>query len=107
GGNTTDFGNVKIRIPAVILSPYEVSSGLDLFNIAKGLESVDLVNAKVKEKVKNYSKEGLVYTFDDLGDTVVKSLTNNGEVDHEIVSEAWRDGINLKKSIELFIQSKK
>ncbi|AAY81179.1 type I-D CRISPR-associated protein Cas7/Csc2 [Sulfolobus acidocaldarius] len=107
GGNTTDFGKVKIRIPAVILSPYEMSSGLDLFNSAKGLDSVDQVNAKVRERVKNFSKEGLVYTFDDLGDLVVKKLTDNGNIDHEIMLEAWKDAINLRKSIELFVQSKK
>ncbi len=108
GGNTTDFGNVSISIPAVVLSPYEVSSGLDLFKVTKGTENVEEIHAKIKERANQYNeKEGIAYVFDDLGKTITEKLTKNGEIDHEIVEEAWRNGIALRQSIEKFINKDK
>lgn len=105
GGNTTDFGRVKVTIPAVVLSPFEVSSSLDIFYGVKGLENLDEVNAKIREKVKDFSgKDGIVLTFNDLGEAIREKLVKSGEVDHEIVYEAWNNGLNFKKSIELFMK---
>ena len=102
GGNKSDFGRIKIMIPAIALCNYEVSSGYEVFGLVKGKEDVQEIKTAIANYVKSFSDECKVFTSDDFAKEIV-SLVNKNR--HEVIEEAWVNGLNFRKSIEEFIAS--
>ncbi|MFP3190141.1 MAG: type I-D CRISPR-associated protein Cas7/Csc2 [Thermoproteota archaeon] len=103
GGVKSDFGKIKVIIPAITLCEHEVSSGYDIFTKVKDkndtTEVVRAINSYLSENFKNCK----VYTNTDFTpniNNVIKSSEN------EIIINAWRDSTNFKKSIEKFVNAK-
>ena len=103
GGIKSDFGKVRVIIPAIALCDHEVSSGYEMFQKVKGIDNVGEIVRKINEHVKAYEKECLVLTKDDFAPTIKEVVGMNK---HDIVKEAWSNGLNFKRSIEEFIKSK-
>lgn len=100
GGIKSDFGKVRIIIPAIALCDHEVSSGYELFEKVKGVEDVNEIVRRINEHVKRYEGECQVFTSEDFAN-VIKQIV--GANKHEIIAEAWINGLNFKKSITAFI----
>ena len=100
GGVKSDFGKVKIIIPAIALCDHEVSSGYEVFGKTKGLDNVSEVVRVINDHVKQFSGECRVFTSEDFAKRIIETVGKNK---HEIIAEAWRDGLNFKRSIEAFI----
>ena len=104
GGIKSDFGKVKVIIPAVAFCDHEVGSGYEVFQQVKGIEDVKEIVRKVNEYVtKNFGKECKVFTSGDYAPKVIELVNENK---HTVVKEAWENGLNFKKSIEEFIREK-
>ena len=103
GGIKSDFGKVRIIVPAIALCDHEVSSGYEMFQKVKGIDNVGEIVRKINEHVKAYEKECLVFTSNDFSPVVTEVVGKNK---HDIVKEAWSNGLNFKRSIEEFIKSK-
>jgi CRISPR-associated protein Csc2 len=104
GGIKSDFGKVRIIIPAIALCDHEVSSGYEMFQKVKGIDNVGEIVRKINEHVKAYEKECLVFPKDDFTPTIKDVVGTNK---HDIIKEAWSNGLNLKESIEEFIGLKR
>ncbi len=106
GGNTTDFGNIKVFIPAIMFSTHEVSSGYDLFLQVKGKEDVDTVISSINSYLDKV-KKGVLVTSNDFTDSIKNVLFNSdGTIKHEIIKNAWNEAKIFKDSIELAISKK-
>ncbi len=103
GGIKSDFGKVRIIVPAIALCDHEVSSGYEMFQKVKGIDNVGEIVRKINEHVKAYEKECQVFTSNDFSPIVTEVVGKNK---HDIVKEAWSNGLNFKRSIEEFIKSK-
>ncbi len=103
GGIKSDFGKVRIVIPAIALCDHEVSSGYEMFQKVKGIDNVGEIVRRINEHVKAYEKECLVSTSNDFAPIVTEVV---GKSKHDIIKEAWGNGLNFKRSIEEFIKSK-
>lgn len=107
GGKTTDFGNVKVFIPAVMFSSYEVSSSYDMFTQVKGKDEVESIILMLNQYL-NKIKKGVLITSNDLSENIQKVLFDgNGALDSDIVLKAWEEAKYFKKSIESFTTAKK
>lgn len=100
GGIKSDFGKIKIIIPAIVLCDHEVSSGYEIFEKVKDSENETEIIRKINDHVKTFSDECQVFTSDDFAKTINEVVSKNK---HEIIREAWINGLNFKKSIEEFI----
>jgi len=103
GGIKSDFGKIKVRIPALIFAPYEVSSGYDIFKRVKGLVNAEEVMSKINEYLKSLN-EGILITGG--FESEVNAIYKNNVIDHDVIKEAWENGINFRKSIEQYISKK-
>ena len=103
GGIKSDFGKVKVMIPAVAFCDHEVSSGYEMFQLVKGVEDVKEIVRKVNEHVKKF-KECKVFTSDDFAPKIIELVSQNK---HDIIKEAWENGLNFKKGIQEFIKVSK
>ncbi|WP_338602947.1 type I-D CRISPR-associated protein Cas7/Csc2 [Sulfolobus tengchongensis] len=109
GGRTTHYGNIKIHIPAVVFSTFEVSSSYDIFTRVKGKESVEEVMPEIKKYLED-KKKGIVVTSDrdDFAEKIRQTIVDEkGLIIHDIVAKAWQEGLNFKKSIEREVGSDK
>ncbi|MCH4816229.1 MAG: type I-D CRISPR-associated protein Cas7/Csc2 [Saccharolobus sp.] len=107
GGKTTDFGNIKVFIPAIMFSTYEVSSSYDMFNLVKGKDDVESVILPINQHLEKI-KKGVLVTSKDFSEKIQSTLfRSDGTLDPEIVLKSWEEAKNFKKSIELFIVAKK
>ena len=103
GGIKSDFGRIKVIIPAVAFCDHEVGSGYEMFQQVKGMENVSEIVRKVNEYVgKAFGKECRVFTSEDFAQKVVELVSANK---HDIVKEAWENALNFKNGIEEFISS--
>ena len=103
GGIKSDFGRIKVIIPAVAFCDHEVGSGYEMFQQVKGMENVSEIVRKVNEYVgKTFGKECRVFTSEDFAQKVVELVSANK---HDIVKEAWENALNFKNGIEEFISS--
>ncbi|BCS94300.1 type I-D CRISPR-associated protein Cas7/Csc2 [Metallosphaera javensis (ex Sakai et al. 2022)] len=109
GAVTSDFGKISVHIPAIIFSSYEVSSGYDLHRRAgiEGLNNLDEINRKINSYLDGFKKNHVLITSDDIAKKVLDELTVNGTISHDVVKEAWMNGVNFRKGIKLFIREKK
>jgi len=105
GGRTTHFGEIKIHIPAVLLSSYEIGSGYEIANAilqetgGSRVRPEDVLN-KVVQYVNNYSSRGTLIVDRDLAEKL-RGLSQS-EVDILILS-AWKDAALFKKSLDSFV----
>jgi len=108
GGRTTHFGEIKIHIPAILFSKYEIGGGYEIANKilskygGKTLTVEDAIN-EVTEYAKQFENLGALVLDRYLGDTL-RMLTQE-EVD-EIVLQTWKDVLVLKKSLDMFVSAK-
>jgi CRISPR-associated protein Csc2 len=103
GGIKSDFGKVRIIIPAIALCDHEVSSGYEIFEKVKGIDNVSEIVRKINDHVKAFEKEGCkVFTSEDFSTKIKEVVSKNV---HDIIKEAWISGLNFKRSIEEFIRS--
>jgi len=103
GGIKSDFGKVRIIIPAIALCDHEVSSGYEIFEKVKGIDNVSEIVRKINEHVKAFEKEECkVFTSEDFSAKIKEVASKNK---HDIIKEAWISGLNFKRSIEEFIRS--
>jgi len=106
GGRTTHFGEIKIHIPAILLSTYEIGSGYELANIMLMKYGGNLVKpedalSNVEEYVNKFSGLGISIIDRSLADKL-RGLTQ-GEVD-ALILRAWRDIKIFKESLDLFVK---
>jgi len=105
GGRKTHFGEMKIHIPAILFSKYEVGSGYEIAHrilskyAGKRPTIEDTVN-EVIEFVKNFQKQGILVVDRELGDRL--RYLSDDEVD-AVILQAWRDVLVKKKSLDLFV----
>jgi len=103
GGIKSDFGKVRIIIPAIALCDHEVSSGYEIFEKVKGIANVSEIVRKINDHVKAFEKEGCkVFTSEDFSAKIKEVVSKNN---HDIIKEAWISGLNFKRGIEEFIRS--
>ncbi|RLE92147.1 MAG: type I-D CRISPR-associated protein Cas7/Csc2 [Thermoprotei archaeon] len=109
GGRVTHFGGIKVHIPAILFSKYEIGSGYEVATriLGKYTEKTptleDVVN-EVTEYVKKFENQGILVLDRELGDKL-RSLKQE-EVD-TIVLQAWKDVLVLKESLDMFVGKKK
>ncbi|MEM4912493.1 MAG: type I-D CRISPR-associated protein Cas7/Csc2, partial [Metallosphaera sp.] len=103
GGIKSDFGKIKIIIPAIALCDHEVSSGYEVFQKVKEIDNPAEIVRKINEHVKSFEKECIVFTSENFSSKVIDIVSRSK---HDIIEEAWKNGLNFKKSIEEFIRSK-
>jgi CRISPR-associated protein Csc2 len=103
GGIKSDFGKIRIIIPAIALCDHEVSSGYEIFEEVKEIDNASEIVRKINAHVKAFENECQVFTSNDFS-TVITDIV--GKNKHDIIKEAWNNGLNFKKSIEEFIKSK-
>jgi len=105
GGRTTHFGEIKIHIPAVLLSSYEIDSGYEIANAilqetgGSRVSPEDVLN-KVVQYVNKYSSRGTLIVDRDLAEKL-RNLPQDG-IDTLILS-AWRDAALFKRSLDRFV----
>ena len=103
GGIKSDFGKVRMIIPAIALCDHEVSSGYEIFEKVKGIDNVSEIVRKINEHVKAFEKEECkVFTSEDFSAKIKEVVSKNI---HDIIKEAWSSGLNFKRGIEEFIRS--
>jgi len=109
GGRKTHFGEVKVHIPAIVLSKYEVGSGYEIANkvllkyAEKRITIEEAIN-EVVEYVNGFKNQGVLVVDRELGDKL-RSLTD-AEID-AVVLQAWKDVLVLKESLDLFVYKEK
>ena len=108
GGRTTHFGEIKVHIPAILFSKYEIGGGYEIANriLGKYAEKTptleDVIN-EVAEYVKRFENQGILILDRELADSLRK--LSQDEVD-AIVLQAWKDSLVLKQSLDLFVGKK-
>jgi CRISPR-associated protein Csc2 len=105
GGRVTHFGEIKIHIPAILFSSYEVGSGYEIANnllVKFGGSAVKLeqVLNEVEQYVSRYGNRGILVVDRGLAEKL-RELTQ-GDVD-DIILRAWRDSIVFKESLDQFV----
>lgn len=105
GGRKTHFGEIKIHIPAILFSKYEVGSGYEIAHRIlpeneKKRPTIEDVISKVAEYVNGFANQGILVVDRGLADKL-RSLSE-GEVD-AVVLQAWRDARELKESLDMFV----
>ena len=107
GGKTTQFGTVKVYIPALMFSRYEVSSSYDMFNEVKGKESVEEVIAAINAKLDKI-KKGVLVTSKDFAEVIRSEMFDDkGNIRSDVVLNAWIEAKNFKDSIERYTEGDK
>ena len=107
GGKTTQFGTIKVYIPAVLFSRYEISSSYDMFTEVKGKENVDEVISLINSRLEKI-KKGVLLTSKDFAETIRREMFDNkGNIRSDVVLKAWEEAKNFKDSIEMFIKGGK
>lgn len=105
GGNKSDFGRISIEIPAIVGYHTELGSGLDAFLYLKSkgvnMEDMASVLSGVSDYANKFKDYAVVVTGSGFSELIKKKV--KGSDLNEVVKEAWKDGLNFKKSIELFI----
>jgi CRISPR-associated protein Csc2 len=105
GGRVTHFGEIKVHIPAILISKYEIGSGYEIVNMILGesggrvLNREEVIN-KVAEYVKMFENQGILVLDRILGDKL-RGLSEE-EVD-AIIPEAWKDTLIYKESLDMFV----
>ena len=108
GGRTTHFGEIRIHIPAILFSKYEIGSGYEIATkiLDKYTEKPptleDVIN-EVVEYAKKFENQGILVLDRELGNKLRK--LEEKEVD-SIILQAWKDVLVLKKSLDLFVGKK-
>lgn len=108
GGRKTHFGEIKIHIPAILFSKYEMGSGYEmaLRILAKNADkrpTVEDTVEKVVEYAKNFENQGILILDRGLGDSL-RSLSE-AELD-TVILQAWKDVLVLKGSLDNFVHGK-
>lgn len=106
GASTSDYGKVRIYVPALLFADQEVGSGYEMAEeivpqVAATGKRLGLEEAVsfVKSYVDRFKDLGYLYTSNNLTDKLYKL---NREWMKEIVKQAWVDTIKLKISYEHF-----
>ena len=105
GGRKTHFGEIKMHVPAVLFSKYEVGSGYEIAHSilskhkGKRLTIEEVVN-EVVEYAKNFENQGVLVVDRELRDKL--RPLSEAELD-AIILQAWKDVLVLKQSLELFV----
>lgn len=108
GGRKTHFGEIKIHIPAILFSKYEIGSGYEIANrillrhSGKRVTIEETIN-EVVEYVSRFKDHGILVLDRELGD----KLRSLGERELDtVVLQAWKDVLILKKSLDEFVGKK-
>jgi len=107
GGKTTQFGTIKIHIPAIMFSRYEISSSYEMFKKVRGKENVEEVIATINAELGNIKKGVLVTSKDFVPEIRRELFDSKGNVKNDIVLNAWKEAKNFKDAIESFIKGGK
>ncbi len=108
GGRTTHFGEIRIHIPAILFSKYEIGGGYEIANriLSKNGTKVPTIEEtinEVAEYVKQFEKQGILVLDRELGDRLRTLSQENVD---QIVLQAWKDVLVLKKSLDEFTGTK-
>ena len=107
GGKTTQFGTVKVYIPAIMFSRYEISSSYDMLMKVKGETDVDKVIATLNTELDKM-KRGVLRTSNNFAEVIRKELFDDkGNVRSDIVLNAWNEAKNFRDSIEKYTKGDK
>ncbi|QIW22848.1 type I-D CRISPR-associated protein Cas7/Csc2 [Sulfolobus sp. S-194] len=106
GGNITDFGNIKVYIPAIMFSTHEISSSYDLFLKVKEKEDVDTIISDINAQLDKM-KKGVLVTSNDFSEKIKSVLFDaNGRIVHDVIQGAWEEAKIFKDSIEAALKEK-
>lgn len=105
GGRVTHFGEIKVHIPAILFSSYEVGSGYEIANnlllkFGGSVVKLEEVLNEVEQYVRRYGDRGVLVVSRDLAEKL-RRLTQS-DVDN-IVLSAWRDSVLFKRSLDQFV----
>jgi len=102
GGRTTHFGTIKVHIPAILFSRYEISSSYDMFTEVKGKDDITDIIATLNGKLEKM-KRGILVTSNNFADVITKEMFDEkGNIRSDIVLNAWGEAKNFKDSIEKY-----
>ena len=100
GGKTTHFGTIKVHIPAVMFSRYEISSSYDMFKKVKDNDNVDDINNTLNTEL-NKIKKGVLVASNDFADAIRREMFDEkSNIRSDVVLNAWREAKNFKEAVE-------
>jgi len=105
GGRVTHFGEIKVHIPAILFSKFEIGSGYEIANSIVGKHggekvSLETVLNELGQYVTKFENLGTLVQDRGLADKL-RALTEQ-ETD-AIILEAWKDTLVYKKSLDFFV----
>ena len=105
GGRVTHFGEIKIHIPAILLSNYEIGAGYELAmrilsKYTDRTPSIEDVLNEVAEYLRSFENQGILLLDRELGDRIRKLKQEEVNV---VILSAWKDVLVLKKSLDMFV----
>ena len=108
GGRVTHFGEIKIHIPAILFSNYEIGSGYELATRILGKYSskaptLEEVINEITAYVSQFKNQGIPVIDRELGNKL--RHMNKSDVDM-VVLQAWKDVLVLKKSLDKYVGKK-
>jgi len=107
GGKTTQFGTIKVYIPAIMFSRYEISSSYDMFTEVKGKEDVNEVISTINTKLEKI-KKGVLVTSNNFAEAIRREMFDSkGNIRSDVVINAWSEAKNFKDSIEKYTEGDK
>ncbi len=108
GGRVTHFGEIKIHIPAILFSNYELGSGYEMairiLGKYKGkIPTLEEVMNEIAEYVNKFKDQGILVPDRELGD---KLRHMKREDVNTVILQAWKDVLVLKRSLDLYVGKK-
>jgi CRISPR-associated protein Csc2 len=108
GGRVTHFGEIRVHIPAIVFSRYEVGSGYEIANMILGKTNgeritVEKIIERISEYVKGFQNSDILVVDRSLADKL-RSLSR--EEESTIILQAWKDVLVYKKSLDLFTKER-
>jgi len=116
GGYKSDFGRIKIYIPAVVPGRYEVGSGYEAASKIKSLVGEERrprlqdvwprLNQYVDEVAKRHGFDAFVYGYPGWGEMIVRALSDPAALESVILS-AWEASKNFIASLGEYVKPSK
>ena len=105
GGRVTHFGEIKVHIPAILFSSYEIGSGYEVATKILGeykgkIPTIEEVINKITEYVKRFKDQGILVLDRGLGEKLRHMKREDVDA---VILQAWKDVLALKKSLDLYV----
>lgn len=104
GGRQTHFGEIRIHIPAILFSTYEVGSGYEIaqtvLSSVKGRPTIENVVNKVAEYVGKFEGQGILVQDRELANKLRTMKRNYLDA---VVLQAWKEVLLFKTSLDMYV----